>query len=145
MTKQISALTALGLAGCIGIFANDFEIDFEAELLSVETLSDSSGAHVVCRMRLTATASGEDGERGIFGEADFAFRRLGDDAYLGGEHTSAAFMGSLFGSEEIDAGETLSTNAFERAWPEPFEWQMEVNYRRPGGTRGTEELSLRCE
>ncbi len=138
-------LAPLVLGGCIGIFANDFEIDYEAELISAETVTDSLGTRMVCQMRLTATAVGEDGEEGVIGEADFAFRSIADDSYLGGERRSAAFMSARFGSDIIVSGSSASTNTFQRAWPVPFEWQMALNYRRPGGTRGTEEITLRCE
>ena len=138
-------LAPLVLGGCIGIFANDFEIDYEAELISAETVTDSLGTRTVCQMRLTATAVGEDGEEGVIGEADFAYRSIADDSYLGGERRSAAFMAARFGSDIIVSGSSASTNMFQRVWPVPFEWQMALNFRRPGGTRGTEEITLRCE
>lgn len=143
--KALPLLAPLLLGGCIGIFANDFEIDYEAELVNSETVTDSLGTRVVCQMRLTATAAGEDGEEGVIGEADFAFRSIADDSYLGGERRSAAFMASRFGSDIVVSGTSASTNIFSRSWPVPFEWQMALNYRRPGGTRGTEEISLRCD
>lgn len=142
--KAFVLLASLSFGGCIGIFANDFEIDFEAELVSAETVTDDLGTRVVCRMRLTATAIGEDGEEGVFGEAGFAYRSVANDAYLGGERRSAAFMASRFGSESLASGAAASTNVFERAWPEAFNWEMAINFRRPGGTRGTEEITLRC-
>ena len=74
-----------------------------------------------------------------------AFRSIADDSYLGGDRRSAAFMSARFGSDIIVSGSSASTNTFQRAWPVPFEWQMALNYRRPGGTRGTEEITLRCE
>lgn len=143
--KAVVLLAPILLGGCIGIFANDFEIDYEAELVGSETVTDDLGTRVVCQMRLTATAAGEDGEEGVFGEADFAYRAISDGSYLGGERRSAAFMAARFGSDILVSGASASTNVFERAWPVPFEWQMALNYRRPGGTRGTEEITLRCE
>ena len=138
--RSLLAVSILASAACVGLFGSDFEIDFQAEVVGVTT----SGGETTCDVVIEATAVGEEEEQGVFGEAIFTFRSLEDGRLLATERRSAAFMGARFGSEVIASGETRTTGVLQRAFGGPFEWSMELNYRKPGRLRGTDEVVVTC-
>lgn len=52
MMKQLAVIAPLLLCGCIGIFANDFEIDFGAELVGVESVTGITETFATARASL---------------------------------------------------------------------------------------------
>jgi len=131
------------LSGC-SLFGSDFEIDFEVEVLDVRTVQEPGGAVVVCEVVVTATATGQDGELGTFGESDWILRRRTDGSVYLGETRSAAAMAFFFGADKIGAGESIRSAIIENRADTEFDWEFVFFYRKPGGSRGDQALTITC-
>jgi hypothetical protein len=146
MPRCLTALAiSLALVGCDSIFGSDFEVVFDTQVNSVETVTDSLGTRVTCGVVLTATAAGAAGERAGWGESVWTLRRVSDGTEISSEARSSAVISSLFGSLDIGGGESSSTNLIERTAPEPFTWDFELNYRLPSGSRASASTSATCQ
>lgn len=141
----ITLVVSLALVACDSLFGTDFEVVFDTQVTSVETLTDSLGTRVVCGVVLMATATGADGERAGWGESVWTLRRVSDGSEITSEARSSAVISSLFGSLDINGGETASTNVIERVAPEPFTWDFELYYRLPSGSRASATTSATCQ
>lgn len=142
-TLSLLALLPL-LAGC-SLFGNDFTMDFVVEVESVQEIQDASGTQIVCSVVISATAVGNDGDMGTFGESVWTFSSIATGAELSREGRSSAFIGQIFRTMGVEAGATETTSPVERTVGEPFEWHFEFNYRDPGRARQTTEAMVRCE
>ena len=69
---------AFVLTGCSG----SVEVDFQVTVQSVDTIVAEASTQVICDVVVTATAVGDDGQFGRFGEADLTFRSLANGEVL---------------------------------------------------------------
>ncbi len=135
---------ALAASGC-GIFAGDFEIHYDATVLDVETMVETTGTRIRCDVQLTANAVGNDGDRAKWGESVWTFRAISSGATLSVQDRSAASMQAFFGTTDIGAGESITTDVIQSFQAEPFTWELSLNYRKPSGRRGNAGVTAVCE
>jgi len=137
-----SVLTAL-----VFVFAacgTGVEVDFGVAVVNVDTVQAQDGIQVVCDVVITATAVGDNGVLGRFGEADFTFRSVATGQTLRTESVSSAFVSTQFDSQVIEAGTSLQSRVLQRPAGEAFHWDFEFFYRNPAGARSSVETTSRC-
>ncbi|HCW77712.1 MAG TPA: hypothetical protein DG084_01235 [Gemmatimonadetes bacterium] len=131
---------AFVLAGCSGTV----EVDFQVTVQSVDTIVAQASTQVICDVVVTATAVGDDGQFGRFGEADFTFRSLASGEVLGSESVSSAVMSTEFRSQVVESGSTINSQPIQRLAEEGFYWDFIFYYRNPAGSRSFSETTVSC-
>lgn len=140
MRQLFPVVLTVALAAC----GANVEVEFDVTVQSVDTVQTPDGPQVECDVVIIATAIGDSGEFGRFGEADFTFRSIASGATLGTESVSSAFMSTQFNSQVIESGTTLESRTLQRPAAEGFHWDFVFFYRDPGGARSSVESSARC-
>ena len=127
-------------AACGGVI----DVDFDVAVLNVDTIQAQDGLLVVCDVVVTATAVGDNGEIGRFGEADFTLRSLASGQTLRTESVSSAFVTSQFNAQFVEAGSSIESRVLQRPAEEGFHWDFVFFYRTRAGARSSVDATARC-
>ena len=140
MKWPIPLALTLALSAC----SASVEIQFDAAVQNVDTVQVVDGLRVVCDVVVTATAVGENGQRGRFGEAEFTFRSLATGETLNSESVCSAFMSTQFNSQVIESGTSIDSRVLQRPAAEGFHWDFTFFYRDPAGSRSSVDATAQC-
>ncbi|MDG2283251.1 MAG: hypothetical protein P8L45_09030 [Longimicrobiales bacterium] len=133
-------VVTLALSAC----SASVEVEFDVAVQNVDTVQAQSGTQVVCDVIVTATAVGDNGGRGRFGEAEFTFRSLASGETLRTEAVSSAFMSTQFNSQVIESGTSIDSRVLQRPAAEGFHWDFTFFYRNPAGSRSSVDATAQC-
>ena len=128
------------LAACGG----SVDVDFQVDVLNVDTIQAQDASQVLCDVVVTVTAVGDNGEIGRFGEADFTFTSLATGETLRNESVSSAFVSTQFDAQFVEAGSSIQSRVLQRPAEEGFQWDFIFFYRDRAGARSSAEATARC-
>lgn len=139
--KQLLPFAIISLLAACG---GSVDVVFDVTVLNVDTIQVQDGLQVVCDVVMTATAVGDDGEIGRFGEADFTFRSLASGQTLRTESVSSAFVTSQFNAQFVEVGSSIESRVLQRPAEEGFYWDFVFFYRTRAGARSSVDATARC-